>query len=1094
MLRGICTRSQLRGLPLRGCSANACRTAAGPLGGSRGSALKLQQRWESSSVSDVPKAATAAIPYSEMSVGVPKEITPLEKRVAQTPDTVAKLVKLGITVNVEAGAGEASKCSDKGYEAAGANIVGKDKVWKSDLVMKVNPPTTEEAALLESRAIMSLFWPAQNKELLEQMAKQGATVLAMDQLPRTLSRGQSFDVLSSQANIAGYRAVLEAAHHFDRFFAGQTTAAGRIPPAKVLVLGGGVAGLAAVQAAKNMGAVVKAFDVRPAVKEQIESLGGEFLEVDLQEDGSGAGGYAKEMSKEWFEAAERMLAAEMKGIDVVIGTALIPGRPAPRLITEPMVDSMKVGSVTVDLAAATGGNIATTRADEVYKTPNGVTCIGYTDMTSRLANTASTLFSNNVVKLFSSAGPFSTGDKEKFQIDYNDEAVRGVLAVDAGTVTWPAPQKPPPPPPAKKDKVEEVEAVPIDIEAMYRKSAMRTTATSATVLGLGMISPNLAFSNMMTTFALSGIVGYQASWVSHSLHSPLMAVTNAISGLTALGGMYLMGPGLVPHTTAELLGAGAVLISTVNISGGFLVTKKMLDMFKRPDDPPEYYQMYLLPAGALLGGYAVTKAAGYPQMDHLVSMASAVCCIGGIGGLSSQSTARLGNVLGMSGVAFGVAATVGTLAPGPAQLAQLAGLMGVGGVGGYQVAKRVGPSELPQTVAAFHSLVGLAACGTAVGDYTHHMHDPAATADAVRMSAVYLASFIGGATATGSVVAFGKLQGLLPSAALKLPGRDPMNAGVGLACLGGMAAFVVGPSSPAMGCALLGLSAAGSGFLGAHMTASIGGADMPVVITVLNSYSGWALCAEGFMLDKPLLTVVGALIGSSGAILTDIMCKAMNRDIVSVLLGGFGTKATAGGEAMAIEGEATMTTAPDVATALTEANSVVIVPGYGLAVAGAQYAIAETVKTLTKHGIKACKLCTHGNHLRVKFAVHPVAGRMPGQLNVLLAEAGVPYDIVHEMEEINDEMSSADVCLVVGANDTVNSAAEEDPNSSIAGMPVIRVWEAKRVVVMKRTLATGYAGVDNPVFFKPNTDMLLGDAKATIEDLLGEVKAHYSHK
>ncbi|CAN0456536.1 unnamed protein product, partial [Ectocarpus sp. 12 AP-2014] len=548
-----------------------------------------------------------------------------------------------------------------------------------------------------------------------------------------------------------------------------------------------------------------------------------------KEDGSGAGGYAKEMSNEWFEAAERMLAAEMKGIDVVIGTALIPGKPAPRLITEPMVQSMKVGSVTVDLAAATGGNIATTRADEVYKTPNGVTCIGYTDMTSRLANTASTLFSNNVVKLFSSAGPFSTGDKGKFQIDYNDEAVRGVLAVDAGTVTWPAPQKPPPPPPAKKDEVEEVEAVPIDIEAMYKKSAMRTTATSATVLGLGMISPNLAFSNMMTTFALSGIVGYQASWVSHSLHSPLMAVTNAISGLTALGGMYLMGPGLVPHTTAELLGAGAVLISTVNISGGFLVTKKMLDMFKRPDDPPEYYQMYLLPAGTLLGGYAVTKAAGYPQMDHFMSMASAVCCIGGIGGLSSQSTARLGNVLGMSGVAFGVAATVGTLAPGPAQLAQLAGLMGVGGVGGYQVAKRVGPSELPQTVAAFHSLVGLAACGTAVGDYTHHMHDPAATADAVRMSAVYLASFIGGATATGSVVAFGKLQGLLPSAALKLPGRDPMNAGVGLACLGGMAAFVVGPSSPAMGCALLGLSAAGSGFLGAHMTASIGGADMPVV-------------------------------------------------------------------------------------------------------------------------------------------------------------------------------------------------------------------------------------------------------------------------
>ncbi|CAM9477665.1 unnamed protein product, partial [Hapterophycus canaliculatus] len=347
-----------------------------------------------------------------------------------------------------------------------------------------------------------------------------------------------------------------------------------------------------------------------------------------------------------------------------------------------MVHSMKLGSVTVDLAAATGGNIATTKADEVYKTPNGVTCIGYTDMTSRLANTASALFSNNAVKLFTSAGPFSTGDKEKFQIDYADEAIRGVLAVDAGKVTWPAPQKPAPPPPAKKDKVEEVEAVPVDVEAMYKKSALRTTATAATVVGLGVISPNLAFSNMMTTFALSGIV---VKGVTHSLHSPLMAVTNAISGLTAVGGMYLLGPGLVPHTKAEMLGAGAVLISTINISGGFLVTKKMLDMFKRPDDPPEYYQMYLLPAGALMGGYAVTKAAGYEQMDHLISMASAVCCIGGIGGLSSQSTARLGNVLGMSGVAFGVAATIGTLAPGPAQLAQLAGLMGIGGVGGYQV-------------------------------------------------------------------------------------------------------------------------------------------------------------------------------------------------------------------------------------------------------------------------------------------------------------------------------------------------------------------------------------------------------------------------
>uniref|UniRef100_A0A7S2V533 proton-translocating NAD(P)(+) transhydrogenase n=1 Tax=Fibrocapsa japonica TaxID=94617 RepID=A0A7S2V533_9STRA len=270
-----------------------------------------------------------------------------------------------------------------------------------------------------------------------------------------------------------------------------------------------------------------------------------------------------------------------------------------------------------------------------------------------------------------------------------------------------------------------------------------------------------------------------------------------------------------------------------------------------------------------------------------------------------------------------------------------------------------------------------------------------------------------------------------------------------------------------------------SGALGLHMTGSIGGADMPVVITVLNSYSGWALCAEGFMLDKPLLTVVGALIGSSGAILTDIMCKAMNRDIVSVLLGGYGTSSTGTGEAMKIEGEHRETTSKATAEDLTNAKKVIMVLGYGVAVAKAQYAIADLVKILTHHGIE------------VKFGIHPVAGRMPGQLNVMLAEAGVPYDLVFEMDEINEEIGESDICLVVGANDTVNSAAEEDPNSPIAGMPVVRVWEAKKVIMMKRSMASGYAGVDNPVFFKENTDMLLGDAKKSIDDILTDVRQHY---
>lgn len=280
--------------------------------------------------------------------------------------------------------------------------------------------------------------------------------------------------------------------------------------------------------------------------------------------------------------------------------------------------------------------------------------------------------------------------------------------------------------------------------------------------------------------------------------------------------------------------------------------------------------------------------------------------------------------------------------------------------------------------------------------------------------------------------------------------------------------------------AALGGALGTSSVLGWHMTASIGGADMPVVITVLNSYSGWALCAEGFMLDMPILTTVGALIGCSGAALTKIMCDAMNRDIVSVLLGGYGTKGTGKGEAMKFEGETTTTNVDDVVKLLTESSSVIIVPGYGLAVAKGQYPLKELVDTLIANGKK------------VRFGIHPVAGRMPGQLNVLLAEAGVAYDIVEELEEINDDFDDTDVALVIGANDTVNSAAEDDPNSEIAGMPVLRVWNSKQVIVMKRSLAAGYAGVENPVFLKDNTDMLLGDAKDTCEKLAAGAKAYYS--
>jgi NAD(P) transhydrogenase len=1021
----------------------------------------------------------AGVPYGDLTIGVPKETAHLERRVAQTPESVGKLVKAGLNVVVERGAGLSASFSDASYEAAGAKMVDRSGAYGASLVCKVTVPTSEEAKLVQDRMILAHIWPAQNDELLEQFRNQRATVFSMDCIPRTLSRGQTFDALSSQANIAGYRAVLEAANEFGRFFAGQMTAAGKVPPAKVLVLGGGVAGLAAVQTAKNMGAVVKLFDVRAAVKEQAQSMGAEFLEVDFEESGEGGGGYAKEMSAEWHAAANKMLAKQCEEVDIVITTALIPGRPAPKLVHEDMVANLKPGSVVVDLAASAGGNCVATRKDECYVTDGGVTVIGYTDMNSRLASTSSSLYANNQMKWILSAGPTTTKTKGEFAIDYEDVAVRGMMVMDKGQMTWPwTPPAPPTPPPkpVKADPHAKVVMSDEDVKAAYLASSKRMGLLAAGTIGVGLISPNAAFSGMLSTFALSGVIGYQVVWgVVPALHSPLMAVTNAISGMTAVGGMYAMGGGLLPTTFAEGLAATATGISAVNITGGFLVTKKMLDMFKRPDDPPEHYELYGIPVAGFVGGYAVSNLLGFPQASHVAATASAMLCIGGIAGLSTQATARAGNISGMAGVTFGLASAIGSLDWPAATYIQLAGVLGGGGALGYGIAKRVDPTSLPQTVAAFHSLVGLAASFTAISDYLGHcvLHG----GDGVRMTAITLATVIGGATATGSLVAFGKLNENLSSAALALPGRDQINMAAAAGMFGCMGLFMSDLSHTSNLVALGGMFAL-SGGLGWHMTASIGGADMPVVITVLNSYSGWALCAEGFMLDKPALTTVGALIGSSGAILTHIMCVAMNRNIVSVLLGGYGTDSTvtaATGDAAMPEGEATFTDIDGAVETLTSAKNVIIVPGYGLAVANGQYAIAEITKQLRATGVN------------VRFGIHPVAGRMPGQLNVLLAEAGVPYDNVLEMEEINDDFEATDVALVVGANDTVNSAAEDDPTSIIAGMPVLRVWNSKQVIVMKRSMGAGYAGAENPVFFKDNTDMLLGDAKKTLDAINSKI-------
>jgi H+-translocating NAD(P) transhydrogenase len=362
-----------------------------------------------------------------LTIGVPKESLEGEARVAITPTNVVKLTKSGAKVYIEPSAGELSGFPDSSYVTAGAEIASPEIVWKSQIVTKVRPPTLDEATKIENRAICSIIQPRVNTDLLAQLVKQKTTVFSLDSLLRTLSRGQAFDVLSSQANVAGYRAVIEAAHHMQRPFAGQSTAAGKIPPAKVLVVGAGVAGLAAMQLAKKKGAIVYGFDVRAAAKEQVESVGAKFLEVDFKEDGSGAGGYAKEMSKEWFAAADQMLLNECKNIDVVITTALIPGRRAPTLIKKNMVEAMPRGGVVVDLAAASGGNVETTVPGQVIN-HKGVTCVGYTNMESRMASTASSLFGGNVTNFL-----LSMDDKETktWKINLEDPAVRSIcVAID----------------------------------------------------------------------------------------------------------------------------------------------------------------------------------------------------------------------------------------------------------------------------------------------------------------------------------------------------------------------------------------------------------------------------------------------------------------------------------------------------------------------------------------------------------------------------------------------------------------------------------------------------------------------------------------
>ncbi len=523
-------------------------------------------------------------------IGVPREVFPGEKRVATVPEVVEKLRKLGFGVLVESGAGEAANCGDDAYRAAGAEVVpDAATLWsRADIVFKVRAPNADEVARVrEGQTLVSFIWPAQNPDLMQQLAARKATVLAIDCLPRQLSRAQKMDALTSMAGISGYRAVIEAANAFGRFFSGQITAAGKVPPAKVFIAGAGVAGLAAIGTAANLGAIVRANDTRAEVADQVKSLGGEFVKVDYEEEGSGGGGYARVMSEGFQKAQREMYAQQAKEADIIITTALIPGKPAPKLITAEMVQSMKPGSVIVDMAGEQGGNCELTVPGEAV-VRHGVTIVGYTDLASRLAKQSSTLYATNLFRLAEELCKTKDG---VIDVNMDDDAIRGLTVIKDGAVTWPAPPPKLPAAPAQAAKPAAPPAAPKGHG--HGAGEPMSAGALAVVFGLGAAAfwfvgayAPPAFLGHFTVFVLACFVGYMVVWnVTPSLHTPLMSVTNAISSIIAIGALVQIAPpesgGGRPDELIRWIAVAGIALTAINMFGGFAVTRRMLAMFRK---------------------------------------------------------------------------------------------------------------------------------------------------------------------------------------------------------------------------------------------------------------------------------------------------------------------------------------------------------------------------------------------------------------------------------------------------------------------------------------------------------------------------------
>ncbi|NOY25152.1 MAG: Re/Si-specific NAD(P)(+) transhydrogenase subunit alpha [Oligoflexia bacterium] len=519
-----------------------------------------------------------------MQVGVPRELAAAERRVAVAPDTVPRLVKLGFTVAVEAGAGDAAGFTDQAYVDAGATLVDREAAWGSDIVAHIEPPGVRpdgQAEVDDLRAgaiLVSMLDAARNGDLLAAIAARGASAVALERVPR-ITRAQKMDVLSSMANIAGYRAVIEAANIYGSFFTAQMTAAGKAPPCRVLVIGAGVAGLAAMGAARALGAEVRAFDVRPACREQVESMGGQFLEVQIEESGEGGGGYAKTMSPEFIAAEMALFLKQAKQVDVIITTALIPGKRAPTLITADHIAAMKPGSVVVDMAAATGGNCELSQAGKAV-VKNGVTIIGYTDLASRMAPVSSRFFGQNIAHLLD-----DMGGGEDMKIDLEDQVLHQTAVVYNGAVRWPIEPFPTAAPPPRPTPAAAPAVIPATAAAKVPPKPSKAPAilslVAAVILVILAFTAPGDFLQHLTVFVLAVFVGWQLIWnVSPALHTPLMSVTNAISGIIILGGLLQAGTGKEINLSV-ILGAVAILFASINVAGGFLVTQRMLRMFHK---------------------------------------------------------------------------------------------------------------------------------------------------------------------------------------------------------------------------------------------------------------------------------------------------------------------------------------------------------------------------------------------------------------------------------------------------------------------------------------------------------------------------------